>query len=498
MRKTLTIAAREYRAMVATKAFLISLLVMPLLMFGGILAVGVMGRLTTAETLKIAVWDPDNQFFDLLQQASEARNAALDRAAGIENLEQSEVDSSQKLAAELDSDDPMPDVDRFLFERIDRDAMSDRLRLEFSDKVRRKELHAFVEIPAGIAGIAQAGSDVVRAVENPASAKPEPQVEDSATASTEIETTDGGNRALAETDSIRFFSDASGLDPAQRWMTQMLDTMVKQQRFAALGIDTNRLMQATQPLPIRSMQLVSQQSDGSVSSQESKDSLTALLLPMGIMLMMFMVIMMSAQPMLESVLEEKSQRIAEVLLGSCNPMQLMAGKLLGTVGGSLTIFALYAIGGYFFAANLDYLDLIPMRVLPWFFAFQILGVLFYSSIFLAIGSSVSQLKEAQSMMMPVWMLLMIPLLTWFVLVQKPDGALAFWLSLFPPTAPTVIMLRMSTGITVPLWEILLSLSLLIAATGFCVYLAGRIFRIGILWQGKAPKFTEMLGWAMNR
>jgi ABC-2 type transport system permease protein len=93
---------------------------------------------------------------------------------------------------------------------------------------------------------------------------------------------------------------------------------------------------------------------------------------------------------------------------------------------------------------------------------------------------------------------MLPLMTWFVLVQKPDGPFAFWLSMFPPTASTVMVLRISTGITVPLWQILLSLGILVAATGLVVYLAGRIFRIGLLWQGKAPKLADLVGWAFAR
>lgn len=468
MRKTLTIAAREYRAMVATKAFLISLFMMPLMMFGGIIALQAMSKLTKAETLKIAVWDETGQQFAALKVAADQRNAALVPTTA---LEAGQVDGLPKVDGP-EKDGPLPDVDIFELVRIEQE-MTDELRLKMSQQIQSKELHAFVEIPSG-------------SLDGPASGQGESQ---------ESEEENAANQATQNV--VRFYSEGSGLDPVRRWLGGTLNEMVKQDRLQKLGIDAAAVASASAPVEIKSLKPVQKQSDGSISSEEAKDSLTALLLPMGMMLMMFMVIMLAAQPMLESVLEEKSQRIAEVLLGSCNPTQLMSGKLLGTVAGSLTVFAFYAVGGYLFAANQNYLDMVPFDILPWFFLFQVCGVLFYSSIFMAIGSAVSQLKEAQSMMMPVWLMLVLPLMTWFVLVQKPDGALAFWMSMFPPTAPTVMVLRMSTGSTVPVWQILLSLLVLIAATGFCVYLAGRIFRVGILWQGKAPKLTQLLGWALK-
>jgi ABC-type Na+ efflux pump permease subunit len=507
----LTVALREYRAMVATKAFMLSLVVMPLLMFGGILALNMMNRLTKSETLKLAIWDPEDLFFSELQVAAEARRIALDgpplngsalddramagqvlgsdsaakqawerpAAAGDDLAEGAAAPGREPLSAAgasapgaapinrpVDDGGPLGDNDRFLLVRLTDAQLDDERRLALSAQVQRKELHAFVEIPPELRAWLQ---DLPL---------------------------DGKTSATPPL--IQFYSESSGLDPARRWLGETLNQLAKNRRFERLGLRPHQVALANQPVPVRSLGLVTQRSDGSVTSEESRDTMTALFLPMGMMMLMFMVIMMAAQPMLETVLEEKSLRIAEVLLGSCNPTQLMLGKLLGTVAGSLTIFSFYLIGAIFFAWNQDLLDRVPLSVLPWFFLFQLLAVLFYSSIFMAIGVSVSQLKDAQPMMMPVWMMLMLPLMTWFVLVQKPDGPFAFWLSMFPPTASTVMVLRISTGITVPLWQILLSLGILVAATGLVVYLAGRIFRIGLLWQGKAPKLADLVGWAFAR
>ena len=204
-----------------------------------------------------------------------------------------------------------------------------------------------------------------------------------------------------------------------------------------------------------------------------------------------------AQPMLESVLEEKSQRIAEVLLGSVNSFQLMAGKLLGTVAGSLTVFAIYLVSMLIFAAYKGYVDQIPFQLAPWFVLFQILGVLFYASIFLAIGASVSQLKEAQAMLLPVWLMMMSPIFVWLLLVREPLGNTATMFSLFPPAAPTAMMLRLATGQAIPLWQPIAGALLTAISTLAIVFFAARIFRVGILWQGKTPRIGEILRWAFR-
>ena len=129
--------------------------------------------------------------------------------------------------------------------------------------------------------------------------------------------------------------------------------------------------------------------------------------------------------------------------------------------------------------------------------FQVVAVLFYASIFLAIGAAVSQLKEAQVFLVPVWMLLTSPMFVWLFIVRDPLGPFATWFSLFPPVTPTAMMLRMATGQTIPVWQPVLGLLLTIVATFCIVAIAGRVFRVGILWQGKTPRISEILKWAVT-
>ena len=151
---------------------------------------------------------------------------------------------------------------------------------------------------------------------------------------------------------------------------------------------------------------------GEFSKPRATNMTESIFLPFGMMMLMFMTIFLASQPMLESVLEEKSQRIAEVLLGSVNALQLMAGKLLGGLGGSLTVVVRVRRRGLAVAWYFDALHLVPLRIVPWFLVYQILAVLMFGSLFMAVGAACNQLKEAQSMLLPIWMMMMIPLFVW--------------------------------------------------------------------------------------
>lgn len=447
MRKIFTIAVREYRAMVGTKAFLVSIIMMPLLMLGGLIAMELLRDAGTISERKIAVIDQTGEFYEPLAAAANARNEMLFPTA--------ETKPDQSAGT---NEDRLPGFskEKYLLEPIEAASFNDELGMELSERIRQQDLYAFVVIPTGA---------------------------DQATA--------------ADNQRIRFHAQDSSLSEARGWIAATINEIVKARRLVAAKIDPQIVQQLSTPVPVTGMGLVAKSSDGSLNSQVEDDPLTAIFLPMGVMMLMFMVIFMASQPMLESVLEEKSQRIAEVLLGSVNPFQLMSGKLLGTVAGSLTVFLIYLAGAWLMAMYRGWTDQIPFQLVPWFLVFQVFGVLFYASIFLAVGASVSQLKEAQSMLLPVWMLMMSPMFVWIFIVRDPLGPMATYFSLFPPATPTAMMLRMATGQSIPIWQPLLGVLLLLVSTFLIVVIASRIFRVGILWQGKTPKITEILKWAVT-
>ncbi len=460
MKKIFTIAWREYGAMVGTKAFMISMLMMPLLMFGGIFAMDFLSQTGEIKDQKIVVIDHTGKLFQPLKVVAKQHNDNVDAGAkekpsGIASQANNEKDDEQFGSFSAGQ--------RFLLEEWQGGEVTDQVRFDLSQQIRNQEIYAFIEIPKRTLDIS-----IKELIDDP---KNLPVVD--------------------------FYSEDSNFSQARQWLRAVISSQVKVTRMTNDKMDVSRIEKLSIDTPVRGLGLLEKSASGEIIKGKEKDDLTALLLPMGVMMMMFMVIFMAAQPMLESVLEEKSERIAEVLLGSANPFQLMAGKLCGTVGGSLTILIVYLIGGFAIATSKGWTDRIPLDIVPWFIIFQIFGVLFFAAIFMAVGASVSQLKEAQSLLLPVWMLLMSPMFVWILVIREPNGAMATWFSFFPPATPTMMMLRMSTSATIPLWQPLVGLLILIVSTIFCVYVASRIYRVGLLWQGQTPKLSELLKWALK-
>jgi ABC-2 type transport system permease protein len=336
--------------------------------------------------------------------------------------------------------------------------INDDERLALSERVRNEEMEAFVEIPADV--LEQGG-------------------------------------AAGASSTVKFYAQNAVLSPARGWFERVLNETVTTHRLNALNLDVAAVKQATAHINVAPLGLVKKSADGTIRGADEGRSMLAIFLPFGFMMLMFMVIFMSAQPLLESVMEEKSGRIGEVLLGSVNATQLMLGKLLGNVAGSMTVVAIYAAGAYIAARYNAWTDLMPLEVAPWFLVYQVLAVLLFSSIFMAVGAAVTQLKEVQTLLLPVWLLLATPMFVWLPIVRQPNGTIAKWMSFFPPATPLVMVLRLASDAVIPAWQIAATLLLLVATTGVGVFAAGRIFRIGMLWQGKSPRITELARWAFR-
>jgi len=210
-----------------------------------------------------------------------------------------------------------------------------------------------------------------------------------------------------------------------------------------------------------------------------------------------MVIMLGASPLMQSVMEEKTLRIAEVLLGSVKPFQLMMGKLIGMVGVSLTVATFYLIGAYFAVHRAGYSSYFPVEVIWWFVLYLTLAVLMYGSIFIAVGASVSDLKESQNLITPVMLVAFAPLFVWMNVIREPNSTFSTVLSLFPTATPMLMIVRQVVPPGIPSWQPPLGALLVLLTTAAFVFAAGRIFRVGILAQGKGAKFSDMLRWLIR-
>jgi ABC-2 type transport system permease protein len=226
----------------------------------------------------------------------------------------------------------------------------------------------------------------------------------------------------------------------------------------------------------------------------------------GFVVLMFMSLLLYGVAMLRGVLEEKSTRVMEVLLGSVTPDELMTGKILGiglvgltqmliymmTIGVVRVIIMVKMSGGD--TAWIQ--DALAPTKLVYFVVFFLLGYFFYTALFAAVGAVCNSEQEAQNMQQPLTFLLMIPYIMTFFFVRNPDHIAAVIMSMIPPFAPMIMFTRLSVG-SVPWWQVALSLTLLIGSTWLVFRGAAKIFRIGILMYGKRPTIPEILRWARS-
>jgi ABC-type Na+ efflux pump permease subunit len=159
--------------------------------------------------------------------------------------------------------------------------------------------------------------------------------------------------------------------------------------------------------------------------------------------------------------------------------------------------AVYLVGAYSALSRAGYAQYFPWQSVWWFVGFLSLAVLMYGSIFIAIGAAVSDMKEAQSMMTPVMLLVVSPMFVLQNVIREPGSTLSLAMSLFPPATPMLMIIRQAVPPGIPVWQPLLGIALVLLASLACVFAAGRIFRVGILMQGKGAKISEMFRWALR-
>jgi len=216
--------------------------------------------------------------------------------------------------------------------------------------------------------------------------------------------------------------------------------------------------------------------------------------PFVFMMLLFMATFSIAWGLLTTVIEEKSSRVVEVLLSAISPTQLMAGKILGMVGVGVVLLTVWGAAGVFAARAQGVGHVVSVARLAYFVAYFVPGFLLFSAILGAIGSACNTLKEAQSMVSPLSLLNIVPLVFWMPISQNPNSAFSVALSFVPPITPFVMVLRLCADPELPFWQILSTQALLWAAVVAMIWAAGKVFRVGVLMYGKAPSIRELVRW----
>lgn len=274
-----------------------------------------------------------------------------------------------------------------------------------------------------------------------------------------------------------------------------------------------------------------------VENKESgKDKRQSTLVGFAFAFLIYMFILLFGLQVMRGVIEEKSNRIVEVIISSIKPFELMMGKIVGIAMVGLTQFLIWVIftgvlvtlaSGIFFndiydaaqqakeiqmAKNINPADINQMlnnnnnevfdllfNRINWyimiglFLFYFIFGYLMYAALFAAIGSAVDNETDTQQFMWPVTIPLIFAFIVAQLSVENPESNTVFWTSVFPLTSPVVMMVRVAMG-TAQLWELLFSMSLLITGFLLCTWLAGKIYRTGILMYGKKITYKELFKW----
>lgn len=236
--------------------------------------------------------------------------------------------------------------------------------------------------------------------------------------------------------------------------------------------------------------------------------------------LIYLILLIYGSQVMMGVMEEKTNRIAEVIVSSVRPFQLMIGKIIGISLVALTqfliwivcIFLVYIIGKILGSENTIASSIVEgiqqsfsslnLPLILGCFAFYFMGgFFFYSALYAAIGSAINEdMREAQSLSFPITLLIVFSIAMMTVAIRDPNGAVAVWGSIIPFTSPIIMMARLPFGVpgTVPIWQLIVSMIFLVAGFLFTTWIAAKIYRTGILMYGKKPTWKEMMKWAFKK
>ena len=310
------------------------------------------------------------------------------------------------------------------------------------------------------------------------------------------------NDLLKDPTALTLYSQRQVVPSVGSTITSQLNEYLSEKKIESYDIPNLKEIIAGSKITV-SMQTIKWNDSGRESESSAA---TASVIGMLFTFLIYMFIFVYGAMVMQGVMEEKTNRIIEVMVSSVKPFDLMMGKLIGIGLVGLTQFGLWIIiiAGFtssisLFAGNemllvisklLGTINIIELCF--YFILFFIGGYLMYASLFAAIGAMVNTQEDTQQYMMPITILILFAFYAGFYSAQNPDGPLAFWTSIIPLTSPIVMMTRLPYS--VPWWELLLSISLLALTVILIIKLAAKIYRVGILMYGKKPTYTEIIKW----
>jgi len=365
------------------------------------------------------------------------------------------IDSTREIYEELDQKLGYKMRDgrrRYLLKKYEPRVESDELRNNLRQSVLEKELNAFLYIPEDIATSGKA---------------------------------EYVSEHVSDFDEIRSIQEA-------------LNSVVIGKRLKREGLEPQKIAQYIKRVGLKTIKLTKK-------GEEEEDTGGTFLISYLLVLILYMTLFFYGSIIMRGVIEEKTSRVVEVVLSSLKPFQLMMGKIFGIAAVGFTQYAIWALFGLaasryskplissFFPAADFRLPSIPAYIFVYFVIFFILGYFLYGTIYAAIGSMVNSEKEAQQLLMPVSMFLVIPMLMMVFILRSPNSSLSVILSMIPFFAPILMLMRICILLP-PLIQVAGSIVLLTLTIFLMIWLTSKIYRVGILMYGKRPNIKELIKW----
>lgn len=446
MRKFWAVVKHEYRKIVLKWAFLIGTLLFPILGLGFAIVPAIIFSLK-GEPTRLVVVDQSGKILPRLKENLSAERIAEKAEDALkEHFDQpsaAQKDQMKQSAAMLASG--------FVF--VDYDAegkSSEQIRRELNAKAAEDEIDGYLIIP------------------------PDVETRD---ARFEFRSRKAGDFVVGET------------------LADALNQAVRSQRLADANINESTLKDLSRNVDLDSKAIS--------ETGEEKDSEGLFIASLAIGMMIYLTLTIYGQVIMGAVVEEKETRIAEILFSSARPFQLLAGKLVGVCLAGLTQLAIWVVSLAalfgFVAAQADLSELTstlpaitPLMIL-YFFLFFIAGYFIYASIFALIGSMVTTVQEGGQFSFPPIMLMLIGFYFCFAVIRDPNSGLSFCVSILPFFGPLTMPVRILAE-TPPFWQIALALATNGLAIAALVWLAARVYRVGMLMYGKRATIPEVLKW----
>lgn len=336
-----------------------------------------------------------------------------------------------------------------------------------------------------------------------------------------------GNNIVEKPGNVQLYTGEASLMAVERTITSQMEEIIKDEKLKQYNIENiNEILRNVET----TVTLQTFRTDSDNEESTSSSSMVSYAIGTLLSLVLYMFLLMYGQMVMTSIIEEKNNRVLEVMVSSVKPTQLMVGKILGIGSVAVTQIAIWGVlissavgillpmllpadimaqatalnagtldssasnvdadllGVIAAAGNVAYI----VKLFALMAAFLLGGFLFYASMFAAIGSAVDNIQDASQLQTAAIMPIIIALVISMSVATDPNSPLAFWTSLVPFTSPMIMMMRIPFGIAT--WEIALSLGILYISIIGMIWIAAKIYRVGIFMYGKKPSLKELIRW----